>query len=169
MVSEINELFEYNRWANQRMIDVVATLSEEQFTRDLKSSFPSVRETLVHILSADWVWLSRWQGTSPTAFPTEWDVATLASITARWAELEQARSEFLDGLTPDALTSELAYRNTKGEPFTNPLGQLLRHVINHSTYHRGQLTTMLRQLGTTPPSTDLIVFIREKAARALTV
>ena len=169
MVSEINDLFDYNRWANQRMIDVVATLSDEQFTRDLKSSFPSVRETLVHMLSADWVWLSRWLGSSPSAFPTDWDVSTLAAIRARWAELEQQRSEFLDGLTPDALTRELAYRNIKGEPFSNPLGHLLRHVINHSTYHRGQLTTMVRQLGVTPPTTDLIVFYRERAARALVV
>ena len=162
MVSEINELFEYNRWANQRMLNAVATLSEEQLNRDLKSSFPSVRETLVHMLGADWIWLSRWQGTSPSAAPAEWDVSNLAAIQARWSEIEQARSEFLDGLTPDALNNELAYRNLKGEPFVNPLGHLLRHVINHSTYHRGQLTTMLRQLGGTPPSTDLIVFIRER-------
>jgi uncharacterized damage-inducible protein DinB len=162
MIGEIHELFEFNRWANQRMLDAVAALSVEQFTRDLKSSFPSVRDTLVHLVGADWIWLSRWLGTSPASMPGDWDMSTLEAIRARWAQIEHERTALLERLTPEALHSMLAYRTIRGDPFANPLWQLLRHVVNHSTYHRGQITTMLRQLGMPAVSTDLVLFYRER-------
>jgi len=161
MISEIVELYEFNRWANQRILDAVTALSSEQFARDLKSSFPSVRDTLVHVLGADWIWLSRWQGVSPTQTP-DWGLTTLASIRSRWEQIENERTAFLERLTPDALHGVLEYRTLKGDPFSNPLWQLLRHVVNHSTYHRGQITTMLRQLGAPTVSTDLVQFYRER-------
>ncbi len=156
------ELFEFNRWANQRMLEAVAALNEEQFTRDLRSSFPSVQATLAHIVGADWIWLSRWLGTSPTGTPPEWDLSTLSGIRAQWDIIEKQRASFLDSLTPEALQRSLPYWTLKGEPFSNPLAQLLRHVVNHSTYHRGQVMTMLRQLGMPAISTDLVLFYRER-------
>jgi uncharacterized damage-inducible protein DinB len=162
-MDEIFELFEYNRWANDRLLNAVEPLSTEQFTRDLKSSFLSVRDTVVHIMGAEWIWLQRWLGTSPAGAPDEWGVATLETIRERWAEIEAQRKTFLASLTPASLAAPVAYRNTKGEPFTNPLGQLLRHVVNHSTYHRGQVATMLRQLDMPPISTDLVLFYRQRA------
>src|SRR5262245_57801243 len=156
-MDEIVELFEYNRWANDRLLNSVEPLSTEQFTRDLKNSFPSVRDTMVHIMGAEWIWLQRWLGTSPTGAPHDWSVAALDTIRERWAEIEAERNAFLATLTPDSLAAPVSYRNTKGEPFTNPLGQLLRHVVNHSTYHRGQVATMLRQLDMPPISTDLVL------------
>ena len=165
MISEILELYEFNRWANQRMLNAVMALSEEQFTRDLKSSFPSVRETLVHLVGADWIWLSRWKGVSPTQAP-DWNLATLDAIRAQWDEIERERMAYLEQLTPDALHEVLSYRTLKGDPFSNPLWQLLRHVVNHSSYHRGQITTMLRQLGAPTVTTDLILFYRERLVPA---
>jgi uncharacterized damage-inducible protein DinB len=166
VIGEIRELYDFNRWANQRMLGAVFALSEEQFTRELNSSFSSVRDTLVHMVGADWVWLSRWLGTSPAGMPDDWKLATLADIRTRWDQIERARSEFLDGLASADLNRVVAYRTFKGEPFSNPLWQLLRHVVNHATYHRGQVTTLLRQLGMPAPATDLVLFYRLNAVTA---
>nr|PZN91576.1 MAG: damage-inducible protein DinB [bacterium] len=163
MIDELRELFAYNRWANRRILDAAAKLGPEALDKDLGSSFPSIRATLVHILGAEWLWLSRWKGTSPTGLPDSWDLSTLDAIRARWAEFEREQKEFIDSLGEDDLRRAVSYRNVKGEPFTNTMAQMLRHVVNHSTYHRGQVITMLRQLGAEPVSTDLIAYYREHA------
>jgi uncharacterized damage-inducible protein DinB len=166
VINEILELYEFNRWANLRMLSAVSALSEAQFTRELNSSFSSVRDTLVHMVGADWTWLSRWLGTSPAELPAGWSLETLADITQRWAEIEEERSAFLNGLTPDDLNRVITYRTLKGEPFANPFWQLLRHVVNHATYHRGQVTTLLRQLGMPALPTDLVLYYRLNAVPA---
>jgi uncharacterized damage-inducible protein DinB len=159
-LAEHLELFAYHRWANARTLDAAGRLAAEDFTRDLKSSFPSVRDTLAHLLSADWIWLERWLGASPTQGP-EWDVETYAELRARWRELEERQRAFVDGLREADLDRVVSYRALSGAPYANPLGELLRHVVNHGTYHRGQVATLLRQLGVKPPQTDLILFYRE--------
>jgi uncharacterized damage-inducible protein DinB len=166
MVEQIQELYEYNRWANQRLLDATAALSSAELTRDLKSSFPSVRDTLAHILSAEWIWLMRWKGDSPVGAPASWDLSSHDLLRAQWASVEAELTAFVATLTPAALDAVIAYRNTKGEPFAQPLSELLRHVVNHSTYHRGQITTMLRQLGKDSVATDLVLFYRQRAALA---
>ena len=166
MLEELIDLFEYNRWANDRILEVARGLSEEEVERDLGSSFPSIRATLAHMLSAEWIWLARWKGTSPTAPPADWDLSTVAAIESRWREIHGERAELLASLDDDSLKAGLTYRNLKGDVFTNPLWQLLRHVINHATYHRGQLTTMLRQVGATPTSTDLVNYYRESGSQS---
>lgn len=160
MVEEIKELYAYNRWANRRLLDAVSRLGSGEYTRELGSSFPSVRDTLVHILSAEWVWLSRWRGRSPAGIPDSWDVSTFDGLRAQWTEVERDQQAFVSDLTEGALGRSIAYRNTSGEPFEQPLGEMLRHVVNHSTYHRGQVVTMLRQLGAEATATDLILFYR---------
>lgn len=164
MVREIRDLFAYDRWANRRILDAALALPPEDFDRDLGSSFPSVRATLAHLLASDWIWLERWLGRSPTGVPEDWDLATGAAIGSRWREVEAAVKGFVEALTEADLERVVDYRNTAGTPYSAPLGHLLRHVVNHSTYHRGQVVTMLRQLGATPPSTDLVAFYRERAA-----
>jgi uncharacterized damage-inducible protein DinB len=159
-LAELRELFEYNRWANERILDVVTPLGADEFKRDMRSSYPSIRDTLVHTLSAEWVWLSRWKGVSPSAMPGSDELVTVGAVRARWREVDAERSEYLDGLTEQRLADVIAYRNTRGEPYATPLWQMLRHVVNHSSYHRGQVTTMLRQLGRPAIATDLIVFYR---------
>jgi uncharacterized damage-inducible protein DinB len=164
MLDEIRELFAYNRWANHRLLEAAARLDDEAFTRHLGGSFPTVRDTLAHIVSAEWIWLARWLGDSPMAAPESWDLATLAGIRAEWEQVERDREAFLAGLDDGALAGIVAYRSMRGEPFAQPLGQLLRHVINHSTYHRGQVASQLRQLGVAVPATDLVLYYRERAA-----
>jgi uncharacterized damage-inducible protein DinB len=161
MLKEIQELFEYNRWANQRILDATSKLSPKEFNRDLRNSFPSIKDTLVHILSAEWIWLTRWQGASPTGIPDSWKLTTHEAIRKQWLEVERDQSAFVSGLTNDSLNRVISYRNTAGQPFANPLWQMMRHVVNHSSYHRGQVTTMLRQLDAEAVATDLILFYRE--------
>lgn len=161
-IALMEKQFEYDRWANARMLGVAVGLSPELLLKDLGSSFGSIRNTLAHILSAEWAWLERWKGTSPkqmldpTGFP---DVGTLR---VRWVQVEKDQQAFLRGLTQERLEADVDYFNLQGEPVTLPLWQLMLHMINHSSYHRGQVTTMFRQVGAKPVATDLVGFYRSQ-------
>ncbi len=162
---EIRLLYDYNSWANHRILNACGALTDEQFTRDLGSSFRSVRDTLAHILGAEWLWLERWwHGISPAALPKADQFPNLASLRHRWAEIESDLLRFVASLSSERLTAVQSYRNTEGKGYSQPLGEMLQHLVNHGSYHRGQITTMLRQLGAKPISTDLIVFYRERAS-----
>ena len=158
-LKDVEFLFAYNRWANARTLDAVAALAPDAYTRDLGNSFGSVHDTLVHMYAAEWAWLLRWKGTSPAGLDRS-GLSGLAALRARWSELERDQAGFVAGLTDADLERTLDYANTKGERFSNPLGRLIQHQINHSTYHRGQVTTMLRQLGAQAIGTDLVTFLR---------
>ena len=162
-LEDIRTLYTYNAWANGRVLGAAEPLPPEQFLRDLRNSFPSVRDTLAHILGAEWIWLQRWLGESPSALPPGTDFPNVAALQARSAAIEQDRQGFLRGLTEEQLNSPLHYRDTAGKPSTLLLVQSLQHVVNHGTYHRGQVTTLLRQLGAKPVSTDLSRFYMERA------
>ena len=162
---EVRTLYDYNSWANHRMLDACAPLTPEQLSRDLKSSFPSVRATLEHIVWAEWLWLERWKGSSHSG-PSAEEFADLAAIRTRWNQVEAELQQFVRGLNAADLDRTVTYRNTKGKEFSNPMAHMLQHLVNHGTYHRGQVTTMLRQLGAAPVATDLIAFYRERAAAA---
>jgi uncharacterized damage-inducible protein DinB len=144
------------------MLDAAAALTAEQFTRDLSSSHHSVRDTLVHILSGEWIWLRRWQGTSPKAMFNPADFPSVELLRAQWVEVERDQTDFILSVTDESLETVIAYINTKGEEWKYPLGQMMQHLVNHSSYHRGQVTTMLRQLGVGAVATDFLVFIDMK-------
>jgi uncharacterized damage-inducible protein DinB len=159
---DVEYLYKYNRWANARVLDAVSKLTPEQFSRDLQSSHRSVRDTLAHILAAEWIWLERWKGVSPNALLIPSDFPTVESLETRWAVVEGDYREFINGVTDGSLATVIAYTNTRGEEWAYPLGQMLHHVMNHSSYHRGQVTTMLRQLGAEVNPVDLLVFMDVK-------
>lgn len=161
----IRNLYEYDRWANARLLAVVARLRGEQFTKSLGSSYASIRDTLAHILGAEWIWLERWKGNSPKALLDPKEFPTVDALRARWGRLEKDQADFLRSLTDERLQAALRYTTTEGTPFVQPLWQLMTHLVNHSTYHRGQVITMLRQVGAEAVSTDLVVFFREGGAR----
>ncbi len=165
-VERIRALYEFNRWANAEVLDAVSALRPEQWTRDLKNSFPSVRNTLVHILWAEWIWLRRWKGVSPKSVFDPTEFATVDLLRTKWLEVEREQADFVTGLNEESLRAVIDYVNTRGESFAYPLWQILQHVVNHSTYHRGQITMMLRQLGATPVATDLLVFYDVMSRRA---
>lgn len=158
---DVRRLYRYNDWANRRMFDVIDSLPDGQITREIVSSFPSIRETLAHIGFAEWLWLRRWQGQSPSEEP-EWVGKSVSVVREQLQSIAAERNAYLRALTDDAIASTLDYRSMKGDPFTMPLGELLIHCANHSTYHRGQLVTMFRQVGATAvPTTDYTAFSRE--------
>jgi uncharacterized damage-inducible protein DinB len=161
-MSEARRLFEYTEWANARMTEVLLTFSDEQLDQVIPSSFPSIRETLSHIFSTEWIWLRRWKGESPSVAPP-WG-GEITTLVSEYGYLRNERSDYLRSLTDADLERNIAYRSMKGDPFTHPLAELFRHVVNHSSYHRGQLTTMIRQAGAVPPGTDYILFVREQGA-----
>jgi uncharacterized damage-inducible protein DinB len=164
--SDAVRLFDYNVWANHKLMRAVATLPVDDYKRDLQSSHGSVRGTLVHSLSAEWVWLERWKGVSPTRHIDEGEFPDIVALRDRWAVIEEHRASWLASLKPDAMAQVLAYRGFDGREFAAPLWQLVQHVVNHSTYHRGQVVTLLRQLGAKGVSTDLVAWDREQAAKA---
>ena len=154
----IRDLYAYNRWANARSLEGASTVSSGDFTKEVGGSFASLRGTLAHMYGAEWIWLERWRGNSPQSLPFALDFPDIEVIRSRWRDLEREQTGFLDALDPARLGEVLSYVNLKGETFAYPLRRMLQHVVNHATYHRGQITTLLRQLGATPLSTDLLLY-----------
>lgn len=180
---DVRTLFAYNRWANRRMFSAVGTLSPEQFSSPVQSSFSSVRETVFHILGAEWIWLKRWKGQSPRAtaphpdvslkgwsslkadgIPTVQQLSSLADLQWFCNSIEDERQDFLGSLTEETLHADLKFIDMAGNPYAEPLVNLMQHLANHGTYHRGQITTMLKQLGADVVSFDLLYFFREVSA-----
>ena len=164
--AEMRELCAFNTWANHRMLGVTEALTAEQFLKPLGSSFSSVRDTLVHIWAVEWVWLERLQGRSPASFPDAKEFVDLASLRTRWAETEKRWLEYVTRLDEFELEAEIDYKTLSFGPSREPRWQIMQHVVNHGSYHRGQVTTLLRQLGAKSVGTDLITFYRERKAAA---
>lgn len=158
---EAKELFGYASWATARFFRAAEALTPEQLTALIESSFPSILGTLAHMVGAEWIWLRRWQGENPSAIPDWVGQPALEDLAARLAAIEEERASFLGRLTEADLERVVSYRGLDGQTFSHPLGDLLRHVVNHATYHRGQLATMLRQVGQAPPNTDFVRYLRE--------
>lgn len=162
----VRQLLGFHYWARDRVMIAAGSLGAEQYARPMGNSFASVRDTLNHLYQAEWIWYSRWNGVSPTAFP-EIDLADLDTLRERWLELEGKVRDYLDEAGEAGLQRIIPYRLMSGKESASPLWQMVAHVVNHATYHRGQVTTLLRQLGAAPPpSTDMITYFREMAAQA---
>ena len=159
-IDEARQLFAYGSWANARVLAAAESLPEEQLGAPAASSFPSVAATLAHIVGAEWIWLRRWLGESPAA--PEWTRGpNLAELRRQLAALEAERSSYLASLPDGGLEQVVSYRSLAGQAYSNRSCDLIRHVVNHSTHHRGQAITQLRQFGVTPPNTDLITYLRQ--------
>ena len=160
-VAYIRELYDYNQWADLRSLSAAAKLDQEKLSRSMGTSFTSILGTLGHIFGAQWIWLQRWKGSSPATLPAA-AFQSVEALSEKWTSLHREQMDFAEKLTPEQLNADLAYTNTRGQHFSYPLWRQMIHVVNHSTYHRGQITTLLRQLGEQPVSTDLIVYWAEK-------
>jgi uncharacterized damage-inducible protein DinB len=163
---EMRTLYDYNAWANHRSLGAAANLTSEQFVQPLGSSFGSVRDTLAHICGAEWIWLERFQGRSPSSLPDVSECADVASLRAKWTGQEARLLAFVARLTEEDLNRVMEYKTLKFGLYRNPLWQSMQHVVNHGTYHRGQITTLLRQLGAQPILTDLMHYYRERTTAA---
>ncbi len=166
-INDIRTLYDYLFWAHERMMAPVLELTPEEFTRDLKAGLSSVRDTLVHMMSSEWIWLSRWHGVSPSARLDPRGFPTLDALEDRWGRIRVELQRFLGQVREQDLLRPLAYLTTEGEAVEVPLVCTMEHLVNHSTYHRGQVAALLRQLGHAPPATDLILYFLEEEETAI--
>lgn len=165
-IEDIQTLYVYNRWANRRLVAAVRICPPHDLTRDLGTSHGSIAGTLVHILWSEWIWLRRWQGESPKRVFTLDEFTGLDAIESFWDEVDSERAAFITRLTDERLITRFSYENLQGERWEYSLAHMMQHVVNHSSYHRGQLVTLLRQIGQRPPATDFLVFLDELDVRA---
>jgi uncharacterized damage-inducible protein DinB len=169
-VSEIRQLYVYTEWANGLVLDAAEKLSSEQLLQNVQISHKSILGTLAHMAGAEWIWLERWHGNSPIGddarapFMVE-HYGDLQQLRAKWQPIIEKRHAYLERLRDDDLPRELAFKRLTGEAFTLPLVQQMQHVVNHATLHRGQVVGMIRQLGITPPATDLLFYLFSKPGR----
>jgi uncharacterized damage-inducible protein DinB len=162
-LEEALTLLDYHYWARDRVLDASDALTPEQFTQDLGNSFRSVRDTLVHTYGAEWAWYLRWVGNPPVSLPDPTAFPDVATIRAAWHGQQEKVRLFVASLGAQQLERVFRYRTFKGDAAESVFSHMLQHVVNHATYHRGQITTMLRQLGApAPKSQDLIQFYRER-------
>lgn len=159
-IGNIEMLFDYDTWANELVFDAVATLSEETLRQDLSTSHDSIFGTLVHIVGAEEVWLSRWRGEPGATLPDPSQIPSLAALRERWGAARAGRDAFLESLDEATLDETIEITTLLGKSFRHSYRHMFQHVVNHSSYHRGQIVTLLRQVGAEPPATDLIKFHR---------
>ena len=161
--ADLNTLVDYHYWARDRLLAALDPLTSEQFTRDLGSSFRSIRDTVAHLHAAEWAWHARWIGQSPTALLPADRFPDVASARQAWIELEGKVRGFIAALGEQGVGKVFDYTLINGAAGSSPFWQMLQHVVNHASYHRGQVTTMLRQVGAPPAKPmDLIAFYRTR-------
>ncbi len=150
----------YNFWANKKITGQINVLSAEQINKEIISSFPSIYKTILHMMEVENVWWERIKLVEQTTLPG-WFNGNYQDLSKKLLQLSQQWLDWVNSTNEANISHVFAYQNTKKEQFKQPVYEVLLHLFNHQTYHRGQLVTMLRQLGVdkiTP--TDLIVFTR---------
>lgn len=151
---------EYHAWATAKTIESAKPLSQEELLRDMQTSHSSVWGTLVHIYQADTVWLKRFRGETNAKLSEAEAVSDLPALQTAWQLVQGALISFAGSVESADWSRVLEYRFLSGKEARSPLYETLLHVVNHGTYHRGQMVTMLRQLGAEPIATDFITFVR---------
>ncbi|MCC7117259.1 MAG: DinB family protein [Anaerolineales bacterium] len=158
---DVQFLFNYNQWANARILKPAAALTTEQFLAGANFPHGSLRDTLLHTLFANWIWLRRWQGEVPTEAPRAEDFPTFEALQTYWLAEEARLMEFVAACTDEQLNQIIRYTNTKGEAFEQTLWHLMAHLVNHGTQHRSEAAAILTDFNHSPGDLDLIVYLRE--------
>jgi uncharacterized damage-inducible protein DinB len=162
-LQEVKLLHAFNSWASQRVFDTVATLTPDQFTRDMASSHQSIQGTLFHIVAAEKIWLSRWRNQPDPPKLQRSDLPTAAALHAEWEKVGLETAKWLGTMTDKSLQDSFTMTTSSGTTYRHTYVQAVQHVVDHGSYHRGQIIALLRQLGVTPPVTGMIAFYREMA------
>ena len=150
----------YNSWANGKFVEVLLGLDESLYFKPVPSSFPNLFETVEHIWQAELAWLQRIKQVPPAKKP-EFPNKDMKALLETWVLQNKQWEEFIEQTTEEQLQEMIAYKSWQDIPFSTPLWQIVHHIFNHGTFHRGQLVTMLRNLGvTTLPQTDYIAYTR---------
>ena len=162
-LQDLRTLLDYHYWARDRMFEALDPLTSEQATRGMGNSFASIHDTVTHLYGAEWAWHARWQGTSPTMLIAGDQFPDLAAVRRAWLEHEAKMRAFVEQLGEEGIAKVFEFKLLSGAAGSSPFWQMLQHIVNHASYHRGQVTTMLRQLGAKPAkSMDMIAFYRTK-------
>jgi uncharacterized damage-inducible protein DinB len=154
-------LYKYNQWANAKILNVAANVTQEQYLAPASFPHGGLRGTLVHALFAEWIWRKRWEGTSPSFRLNPDDFPTFESLRTRWLEDEKQLMELAEGVTDENLNKPFNYNSTGGKPFTKILWQAMVHLVNHGTQHRTEAAAILTDLGHSPGDIDMIYFLDE--------
>lgn len=148
------KLIEYNTWGNRQIAEQVETFPSDLFDKNIGGSFGSIKNVMVHLLESDYLWLYRWKGNPLAALP-EWHHTDVASLKKLWYPLQDEMIDLSAKIPP---AENIKFITRKGQPFTLPFEEIAVHVSHHGSYHRGQLTNMIRDLGQKPVSTDYFLF-----------
>ena len=157
-VKDLERMYDYGYWANRKLFNVISRLTPEQFTQEVAGSYGSIRNTLVHTLSAEWGWLDRCGGASRGAALKAADYPTVQSLLERWEQVEQHMRDFLATLTDADLGRPIEFAIGSGPKHVMALGDLLHHGANHGVHHRGQVALLLRALGHVPGNFDILLY-----------
>ena len=153
----------YNHWANNRLIEVINNLTDEQIDREIISSFTSIKKTILHLWDVENIWWQRMKLVEVQVWQSDNYNGSLMELNNHLLAQSKQWKEWIDLATEAALEHEFIYKNSKKDQFKQPVYEMLLHLFNHQSYHRGQLVTMLRQVDDKDiPNTDLISFLRKK-------
>ena len=162
MPAELLDLLAYNRWAHERTLAASARVSHDDWERTVGGSFPSLRATLEHLFLAESIWISRWHGDAAGTVPELGDIPGAAVLRERWIALWKEQWRFVGGLGDDDFARKIDVRTRSGITARPTIGDTIRHIVNHGSYHRGQAATLIRRLGAEPLATDYFLYCLER-------
>ncbi len=162
MNDDLASLYEYSRWADARVIGALRELPEADYVRELGGGWPSLRATFNHLAGATHAWAERFSGRDATSLPTEAELPTLEAAVALLEAAQARLRDLVDGLSPERLAADFTWKNLQGKERTALFWAVLRHVVNHASYHRGQISSMLRRVGGKPVATDMVFWAIER-------
>jgi uncharacterized damage-inducible protein DinB len=163
-VGDLERFYDYSYWANKKLFGIISQLTPEQFTQPVAGSYGSIRNTLVHVLSAEWGWLDRGGGPARGGRLNPEDYPTLESLVRAWTLVEGYMRGFLSGLEDKDLTRHVEFALGGGPKHSVPLGDLLQHAAVHAVHHRGQVALLLRTLGYVPGNFDMLIYVGDKGS-----
>ena len=153
----------FNVWATEKLLNAALKLSEPQWHTEMQSSFPTIYKTFLHMWDAEAAWWQRIQLAEQLQMPSAVSTPSIKELAEGLSAQGKLWKEYTSGLQSHAFDHVISYRNSKKEEFKQPVWEILLHVFNHGTYHRGQIVTMLRNLGVTEvPGTDFVLFLRSQ-------
>jgi len=166
-VEQMRELFDFLRWGDIQMLQAAATVPEVEYLRERGISIGSIHKVLLHSMAVEWLWLQRWEGKSPARIENETNHPSLAALEERWPVIHLALTQFLDQQDLDSLAANVQYQNMRGEAMSNTLSDLMIHLVDHGTYHRGQINSMIKMGGGKPAAVGYHIFTQEKLKKRI--
>jgi uncharacterized damage-inducible protein DinB len=166
IVDDLKSLLLYNRWADARVVDAIREIGPDNYHREPAPGWSSIGSTVLHLTGATQIWACRLAGEVVSSRPAEADYPTLEQVSELLTRTHTALDEQLSARTPDQLLENFHYRNLQGQEVVLPLWAVFRHVVNHATYHRGQIASKIKLLGGQPPATDLVYWAIEQTSRS---